>query len=201
MKKDETRKIILDKALKVFLTKGYDKASMNDIVKESGITKGGIYYHFQNKDELFKAVIQEISQFVDEWGQNLLTQAKTTKELVRHYFISASEIMKAFTNLCPDENITSIHYYQFMIDSLKRFSTVRDTMGESYEHLGKMITGQLLLAQQKGEIRNDIDAENLSFHLNALMEGLINMTIVFPELDLVQKGNQMFEDFWKLIQA
>jgi len=130
-----------------------------------------------------------------------LLQAKTTEELIRMYFISASEIMTNFTNLCPGEDISSIHYYQFMIDSLKRFQSVRDTMGESYSHLGKMISGQILLAQQKGEIRSDLDAENLAFHLNALMEGLINMTIVFPELDLMEKGNQMFEDFWKLIKA
>ena len=74
-------------------------------------------------------------------------------------------------------------------------------MGDSYEHLAKMITGQILLAQKNNEIRSDIDAENLSFHLNALMEGLINMTIVYPELDLQEKGNQMFEDFWKIIKA
>ena len=193
--------MIVDTALRIFLLNGYDKTSMNDIVRESGVTKGGIYYHFPNKDELFLAVIKEISSFVDDWGQKTFMKAKTTKDLIRTYFNSASEIMNAFMSLCPDEKITSIHYYQFMIDSLKRFKNVRDTMGESYEHLGKMITGQILLAQQKGEIRSDLNAENLAFHLNALMEGMINMTIVFPELDLVEKGNLMFEDFWMLIKT
>ncbi|MFC1887233.1 TetR/AcrR family transcriptional regulator [Candidatus Cloacimonadota bacterium] len=201
MKKDKTKQKIINTSLKLFLLNGYDKTSMNDIVRESGITKGGIYYHFTNKDDLFLAVIKEISSFVDEWGQKIMIKAKSTKELVRYYFISASEIMNAFMSLCPDEEVTSIHYYQFMIDSLKRFSNVRDTMGESYSHLGNLITGQILLAQQKGEIRSDLNAENLAFHLNALMEGLINMTIVYPELDLVEKGNQMFNDFWKLIKA
>jgi len=200
MSKEITKKTILDTALRMFLLHGYDKTSMNDIVRESGITKGGIYHHFRNKDELFLAVIKEISNFVEEWVQKLLMKARNTEELIRAYFNSSSEIMKAFISLCPGENISSIHYYQFMIDSLKRFKSVRDAMGESYIHTADMLAGQILLAQQRGDIRSDLSAENLAFHLNALMEGMINMTIVYPELDLIEKGNQMFDDFWKLIK-
>jgi len=201
MSKEITKQTIMDTALRMFLLNGYDKTSMNDIVRESGITKGGIYYHFQNKDELFLAVIKEISLFVEEWAQKLLKKARNTEEMIRAYFNSASEVMNAFMSLCPEENVSSIHYYQFMIDSLKRFKSVRDTMGASYLHTADMLAGQILLAQKRGDIRKDLNAENLAFHLSALMEGMINLTIVYPELDLVEKGNQMFEDFWKLIRT
>ncbi len=200
MTKVMTKELIIEKALKVFLLKGYDRATMNDVVNESGITKGGIYHHFKNKDDLFLTIIMKITSSIEEWIQKLFMEAKTIEELIRAYFISASEVMTAFMNLCPDEEVTSVHYYQFMIDSIKRFDSVKDMMGESYTHIGNMLSGQILLAQQRGDIRNDINAENLAFHLNALMEGMINMTVAFPEMDLVEKGNQLFEDFWKMLK-
>ena len=50
---------ILDGARKVFLANGFDAASMNDITREAGVSKGTIYSYFPSKDALFAAVIRE----------------------------------------------------------------------------------------------------------------------------------------------
>ena len=50
---------ILDGARKVFLANGFDAASMNDITREAGVSKGTVYSHFPSKDALFAAVIRE----------------------------------------------------------------------------------------------------------------------------------------------
>jgi TetR/AcrR family transcriptional repressor of nem operon len=53
MKKGErTRHVIVEKAARVFNTKGYFGSSMNDLVRETGFEKGGIYNHFASKEEL-----------------------------------------------------------------------------------------------------------------------------------------------------
>lgn len=44
------RKEILDKAFEVFSLKGYCQATMDDIVKHSGISKGGLYIYFKSKN-------------------------------------------------------------------------------------------------------------------------------------------------------
>lgn len=51
------REQILDGAWRVFKQKGFDAASMNDITREAGVSKGTIYVYFQNKDDLFAALI------------------------------------------------------------------------------------------------------------------------------------------------
>ncbi len=51
---------ILLAAIKLLGTKGYANMSMNDIVAESGISKGGIYWHFKNKDAIIEAVFVSI---------------------------------------------------------------------------------------------------------------------------------------------
>ncbi len=57
-KKQARRRQILDAALQAFIEKGgYNKTSMDDIVRASGLSKGTLYWHFENKQELFAALV------------------------------------------------------------------------------------------------------------------------------------------------
>ena len=49
---EKTRRRIVEKAARVFNTKGYFGSSMSDLVREIGLEKGGIYNHFASKEEL-----------------------------------------------------------------------------------------------------------------------------------------------------
>jgi AcrR family transcriptional regulator len=61
MNKDRTtrRKEILDAAMRCYSKKGYHATTMDDITRESGLTKGGIYWHFKSKWEIFLEMIRE----------------------------------------------------------------------------------------------------------------------------------------------
>jgi AcrR family transcriptional regulator len=54
---DDKARQILDGARRVFLTQGFDGASMNDIARAAGVSKGTIYFHFDSKETLFEALI------------------------------------------------------------------------------------------------------------------------------------------------
>jgi AcrR family transcriptional regulator len=49
---------IVEGARTVFLARGFDAASMGDIAKEAGVSKGTLYVYFKNKEELFGAIVQ-----------------------------------------------------------------------------------------------------------------------------------------------
>jgi AcrR family transcriptional regulator len=53
------RRQIIDGARTVFLTQGFDAASMNDIARAAGVSKGTLYVYFANKEELFEAIVEE----------------------------------------------------------------------------------------------------------------------------------------------
>src|SRR3954447_11088375 len=53
------RRQIMDGARKVFLAQGFEGASMNDIAKVAGVSKGTLYVYFQDKERLFAAVVEE----------------------------------------------------------------------------------------------------------------------------------------------
>ena len=56
---DEKMRQILDGARRVFLADGFDGASMNDIARVAGVSKGTLYVYFQSKQALFEALIRE----------------------------------------------------------------------------------------------------------------------------------------------
>ncbi|WP_139653316.1 TetR/AcrR family transcriptional regulator [Raoultibacter phocaeensis] len=55
---EETVAKILDVALELFFTKGYDNTSIQDIIDQlGGLTKGAVYHHFKSKDEILSAAL------------------------------------------------------------------------------------------------------------------------------------------------
>lgn len=63
----ESKKKILHAALKVFLSMGFAGASMRDVAKAAGISVGGVYLYFKNKDDLYFNIINErINDFIEK---------------------------------------------------------------------------------------------------------------------------------------
>ena len=56
------RRQIIDGARAIFLEQGFDAASMNDIARAAGVSKGTLYVYFQNKEQLFQAICSEECQ-------------------------------------------------------------------------------------------------------------------------------------------
>ena len=57
-----TRDKILVGALEVFARKGYHRASVDDIVRASGTSKGAVYHHFPNKEAVFLALVDDFAR-------------------------------------------------------------------------------------------------------------------------------------------
>lgn len=58
---EERRNEILDVAERLFCAKGFDNASTNDILKEIGIARGTLYYHFKSKEDILDAMIERLT--------------------------------------------------------------------------------------------------------------------------------------------
>ena len=59
---EETIRKILDTAERLFIEKGYDRASLQEIIDETGLSKGAIYHHFTSKEDIFYSVCDRIGQ-------------------------------------------------------------------------------------------------------------------------------------------
>lgn len=75
---------ILDAALALFVERGFKSTKMEDIAKAAGVTKGTPYLYFENKEDIFKAVLRE----------NLVTRLASFAELEQQFDGSSAELLR-----------------------------------------------------------------------------------------------------------
>ncbi len=99
MNKNKTRNLILKKAAEVFAAKGIDKTTIEDITKKIGKAKSSIYYYFNDKEALFKEVLEnEIKNFKNEIENKLNATVDPISKL-RIYFELRMKKTKELINL------------------------------------------------------------------------------------------------------
>ena len=95
----ETRKKILEVSKDLFLEKGFDNTSIQDIIDGlDGLTKGVIYHHFESKDEILQSIISENNQEI----LNYNWRGGTALEKIQN------SLMDAFSNLKQQRLVYSV---------------------------------------------------------------------------------------------
>jgi len=69
---ESTRRRILETAARHFLDRGFSGTSLNDVIRDTGLTKGGFYFHFASKAELAVAALELVR---GEWREEVLANA------------------------------------------------------------------------------------------------------------------------------
>lgn len=64
---EATRQQILDAALQMFVEQGYDGTSIRDLSERLGMTKGSLYYHFSSKEKILHALVDPLTDAIDEF--------------------------------------------------------------------------------------------------------------------------------------
>ncbi|CAI8937689.1 MULTISPECIES: TetR/AcrR family transcriptional regulator [Bacillus] len=104
---EQAKRVIAEKATELFSIKGYAKTSVEDIAKASGYSKGHIYYHYQNKENLFVYLAQRGMQQWDEKWQTTTKKYQTATEklygMARHVLYNyKAPLLRAGQELASD---------------------------------------------------------------------------------------------------
>lgn len=90
------REQILDGARSVFMRMGFDAASMNDVTREAGVSKGTIYVYFDSKEELFGALIEREKGRFTEFLRDILAESSDVRDGLHRFGIAfARHIIKS----------------------------------------------------------------------------------------------------------
>ena len=58
-RREDARRTILDAAVELFFTKGYEKTTTRDIILKAGILNGSLYNRFKNKEQILYSIVEE----------------------------------------------------------------------------------------------------------------------------------------------
>ncbi len=100
-----TRKAILEAACRIFTSKGYDAASIDEIAAAARVTSGALYHHFRNKREVMRAVFETLEAALKDRVTTAINRAKGSSQTLRL-------ALRAFFDACLQDDIRSIVFEQ-----------------------------------------------------------------------------------------
>jgi AcrR family transcriptional regulator len=193
--KRETRKQeILAAATAVFAQKGFAGASMDDIVQASGISKGGLYWHFKSKDDLIAAIL---SQFFDQEMaaldallQTAGTAPQKLQQLGQQIIADVSQMSELLT--------ISLEFYALAA----RRQSVRLELQRYFQQYGNTLATLIRAGIDEGAFDPAVSPQQAALNLVAQFEGLVLLWAVQGgNFDLEQQMTTAVTLFTKGLQA
>ncbi|MBB1314011.1 TetR/AcrR family transcriptional regulator [Aliivibrio sp. SR45-2] len=116
-------------AIELFAAQGYEKTSIAQICESAKVSKGLVFHHFKNKDDLLRAVFVRMAEIINEVGENVnsVSEEVSVKEkfihLLEHIFLS-------MTN--PEQKLFYQFDYQVKCQPSMRL-ILKDLLDERYK--------------------------------------------------------------------
>ncbi|EXG88410.1 transcriptional regulator, TetR family [Clostridium sp. ASBs410] len=93
---EQTLEKIIETSTQLFIEKGYEQTSIQDILDALNLSKGGLYHHFKSKEEILEVVMHKRAQYISDALNEIIlnTKAKNAKEKLKkilHYLSADTE--------------------------------------------------------------------------------------------------------------
>lgn len=169
---EERRSQILEAALRCFAHQGYHQTTMEDIVEESGLSKGTLYWYYESKKEIFVSVMEN---WLGKWGKSLGESfspqdppAEKLRKLNQAMIRSGLELR----DLLP----VVLEFWSHAMQD----ETIKEMLRAMFEEYGSLISGILQEGITKGEFR-EANVHHLASILVAAYDGLLFQWMLNPE--------------------
>ncbi|MCC6607335.1 MAG: TetR/AcrR family transcriptional regulator [Anaerolineae bacterium] len=173
MTEHESKAHIMATALAVFAEKGFAKASMNDIVRASGLSKGGVYWHFKSKDELIAAIFDHF--FVEQLAllDVMLAGDGTAVAKLTQLATLTGQSVAAMASQFP----SPLEFYALA----SREEGLQSTLQTHFQNYQTKIAALVDQGIAQGEFRS-VDSQATAKTIIALFEGVLLIWAISPEL-------------------
>jgi len=174
--REERKDQILEAATKVFTQRGFADARMDDIVAESGLSKGALYWYFDSKDAIIVGILDRVFNWEAAHLQEILKgEDSAQKKLVAFVEASIQDIVR-MKPLMPI-------FFDFWTLSIRN-KTINKAIKRYYQRFIDIVEPMIKLGIDQGEFR-PIDVRETALALGALFEGTILFYAYFADvLDL-----------------
>lgn len=191
---EKTRELLLDAAETVFLEKGVGSASLEEIAKRAGVTRGALYWHFDNKAALFGAVHERAKAPLDAFFDEEMQSGKDPIEALR---ISTTHALHL---LATDERMRNVFsIMMFRCEKPDQMSIAENCcpVQKRMDVLAKFARG-FVKAHEEGRLVDGMTPELAAFALHAYVCGIFNDYLRYnEERDLKKLATSLMKIFFE----
>jgi TetR/AcrR family acrAB operon transcriptional repressor len=166
----ESRRRIMDAAEELFAERGYDRTSFVDIAERSGISRGSIPWHFENKEGLLIAVVERaVERYIP------------AESLTSFDAEGLRGVLEQVKKWARDPTASMLH--MILIEALSPESSIHGQYVDFYRRRREGVA-RLLQASAKGRIPSEFDIDALAAAVNGALIGLHLQWRLDPSFDL-----------------
>lgn len=163
--RQETFDKILAAALDLFVSRGYEATTVDQIAEAAGMTKGAVYFHFANKGDVLDALLDQVERnFVDPMDQQVRKAGANAHDKMVAFAHQQSELGVGKTKLA----ILAIRTSTDFADESSRF---RDKIRHIYRRLYAIVEDVIELGRAQGVFRTDLTTKQLASYVIAAHDG------------------------------
>jgi len=166
------RNQILDAATKVFVRLGFQHARMDDIVEESGLSKGTLYWYFKSKEDIINAILRRLFTGDLENLQSLLQAEGTASERLIQLTNHRVNGLKRMSSLVP----IIFEFYAVAVHQ----QWIKQFINEYFRHFRTLLEQLIQQGIDRGEFRH-VNATNAAITFASLYEGLTLHWMMDPQ--------------------
>lgn len=156
-KGDLTRQNIIEKSMQLFSVKGYFNTSIADIVKATGLTKGGLYGHFRNKQEIWYAVYDECVRI---WKSVVFQDVRDISDPLERIARVIENSLKNY--LGADVFEGGCFLLNALVDLSGQSSTMSNYVLKGFKGFSELLRSWLEEAEQKGMLRKGLNLAEIA---------------------------------------
>ncbi|MFK7888500.1 MAG: TetR/AcrR family transcriptional regulator [Gammaproteobacteria bacterium] len=158
---------VLDAALDLFVTLGFDATSMDDIASQAGLTKGAVYFYFKDKLSLLDALLLRTEgELIDPIVTSLHSQQATaTERIVR--------LTSEFARIGAERKELALLHVVISLEMHGRANKVEQRVRNMYARLHDEIRDVLSQGQAAGEFSDAVAPHYQASVIIALIDGLL----------------------------
>ncbi len=197
-----TKDLIVEKTLKLILEKGTVDISIRDIQNCTGLTTGGIYYHFSDKSDIFEAIMQKYMVDYIKIDFDKIPLEGSSKERIHDALLY---ILHHFINGVKIESINKKINYGTVLFLLTATGYADDEVSRTISQMGNdtgiFLNGLVEDGKRKNEIRKDFSTKNIAETLYIMYMGVQCFWLDFPNEDIDLLFEKNFEMTWQAIEC
>jgi AcrR family transcriptional regulator len=195
---ETTRDKLLACAEASILQKGFAATSIEELITTVGITKGGFFYHFRDKGELARALLDRYLDNEKEVFDELFKRADELNEDPLHGFLvflkMFAEMMEDLPEVHPGCIIASYCYQERLFDD-----DIRRKTATSLLNWRQRFRSRLDLIAETYPPKIDVDFDGLADMVTSLVDGGIILSKVVQEKHVLPRQIELYRQFVKTI--
>jgi AcrR family transcriptional regulator len=176
--REERKDQIIAAATKVFTRQGFADARMDDIVTESGLSKGALYWYFDSKDAIIVSILDQIFDYETTHVRKILEREDSAMAKLEVFVDTTINDLEKMKPLMPI-------FFDFWSLSVRK-KTINQAIKRYYQSFLDLIEPIIEGGVEQGEFR-PVNVRETALAIGAMFEGTILFYVYFSDIIDIEK--------------